>query len=147
VYTKKADGPVPGFRKYWTQKLASLKYEYHAILSKYPEAASVIQQVYKVLGDIENLAGCTPAEVGESSEWTSTVNTAEEKRTNICKALDGKPLCSTLYGMYTVTLTELKAVLKVCTDRTKWCSEQNFSGINGPGRRFPGSKGTQEAYL
>jgi hypothetical protein len=32
------------------------------------KAASVVQQVYKVLGGIENLAGCTMAKVGESSE-------------------------------------------------------------------------------
>jgi hypothetical protein len=39
-------------------------------MNKYPEAASVVLQAYKVLSDIENLAGCTPAKVGESSEWT-----------------------------------------------------------------------------
>jgi hypothetical protein len=41
------------------------------------------------------------------------VNSAKENRTNLCKALDGRPLFSGLYGMYTVTLNELKAVLKV----------------------------------
>jgi hypothetical protein len=66
-----------------------------------------------VLSDIENLAGCTPAKVGESSEWTSTVNRAEEKRANFCKGLDGNPLFGALYGMYAVTLNEMKAVLKV----------------------------------
>jgi hypothetical protein len=50
------------------------------------------------------------AEVGESSEWTSIVNSAEENRANFCKSLDGKLLFSALYGMYTVTLIELKAV-------------------------------------
>jgi hypothetical protein len=82
VYTKMADVPVPGFRKYWTQKLASLKSQCHAITSKYPEAASVVQQ---------------PAEVGDSSEWASIVN-----RANFCKALDGKPLSGALCGMVTV---------------------------------------------
>jgi hypothetical protein len=51
--------------------------------------------------------------VGESSEWTSTVSSAEENRANFCKALVGKPLFRELYGMYTVTLNELKAVIKV----------------------------------
>jgi hypothetical protein len=37
-------------------------------MNKCPEAASVVQQVYKVLSDIENLARCTPFKVGESSE-------------------------------------------------------------------------------
>jgi hypothetical protein len=69
--------------------------------------------VYKVLSDIEILAKCTPAKVGESSEWTSILSSAEENRANVCKILEGKPLFSALYGIYTVTLNELKAVLKV----------------------------------
>jgi hypothetical protein len=108
-----ADVRVPGFRKYWTQKLASLKTECHAITNKYPEAASVVQQVYKMFSDIENFAGCTLTEVVESSEWTSIVNSMEENKANFRDDLDGKPLFSTLYGMYAVTLNELKAVLKV----------------------------------
>lgn len=36
-----------------------------------------------------------------------------ENRENICKSLDGKPLSCTLYGKYTVTLNELKTILKV----------------------------------
>jgi hypothetical protein len=51
--------------------------------------------------------------VGESSKWTSIVNSAEENRANFRKGLDGKPLFSALYGMYTVILNEMKAVLKV----------------------------------
>jgi hypothetical protein len=51
--------------------------------------------------------------VGKSSEWTAIVNRAEENRANISQVLDGKPLFSNLYGTYTVTLNELKAVLKV----------------------------------
>jgi hypothetical protein len=44
--TEMAD--VTGFRKYWTEKMASLKSECHAIMSKYPEEAS-IQQVCKLV--------------------------------------------------------------------------------------------------
>jgi hypothetical protein len=91
--------PVLGFRKYWTQKLALLKYECHTIMNKYPEAASIVQQVCKVLSDIESLAGCTPPEVGESSEWTSILNNVEN-RANFCEALDGKRFFSDLYSMY-----------------------------------------------
>jgi hypothetical protein len=69
---------VLGFQKYWRQKLALLKSQCHAITNKYPEA--VVQQLYKVLNDIEILAGCILAKVGESSKWTSTVNSTEEKR-------------------------------------------------------------------
>jgi hypothetical protein len=97
------DVPVPKFRKYWTPKLASLKSEWHATTHKYPEAASVVQQVYILLSDTENLARYTPAKVGESSEWTTVVNSAEKNRQNFCKALDGKSLLSALCGMYTVT--------------------------------------------
>jgi hypothetical protein len=72
--------------------------------------------------------------VGESPQWTTIVNSAEENRANFCEILDRKPLFSTLYGMYTVTLKKLQAVLKVNTqDRTKWSSEQTPIAINGPG--------------
>jgi hypothetical protein len=82
-------------------------------MSKYPEAASVLQQLYKVLSDIENLAGCTLAKVGGSYDCTSAVNSTQENRENFCKGIDGKPHFSALYDMYTVTLNELKAALKV----------------------------------
>jgi hypothetical protein len=103
-----ADAPIPGFREYWRQKLASLNFERHAVIKKYPEAASVVQ-----LSDIENLAGCTPAKVGENSERVSIVNSAEDSRKNLCKALHGQLLFRALYGMYAVTLNELEAVLKM----------------------------------
>jgi hypothetical protein len=61
-------------------------------MNKYPEAASVMQQVCKVLSNIEILAGCTPAKVGEGSQRISIVKSAEENRTNFCKHEDGKPL-------------------------------------------------------
>jgi hypothetical protein len=95
-----ADIPVPGFRKYWRQKLASLKSECNVITNTYPEAVSV----YKELTGTEILGGCTPAKVGEGCEWTSIVNSVEENR-----ALDGKPLFSAPYVMHMVTLNELKA--------------------------------------
>jgi hypothetical protein len=65
-----------------------------------------------MLRDIEHLAGHSPAKVGESSEWTTIVNNSEENRANFCKILEEKPLYSALYGMYTFTLNELKAVVK-----------------------------------
>jgi hypothetical protein len=97
-----ADVTGMGFRKYWRQKLSLLKSQYHDIMNKYPEVASIVQQVYKVLSDIELLAKCTLAEVGESSEWMTIVT-----------ILEGKPLFIALYVIYTVTFDELKAVLKV----------------------------------
>jgi hypothetical protein len=83
------------------------------MLCHHPAAASVVQLLYKVLSDIVNLAECTPAKVRESSEWTPTMNIAEENISNLCKTVDGKPLLSALYGIYMVTMNELKAVLKV----------------------------------
>jgi hypothetical protein len=52
---------------------------YVAIMNKYSEAASVVQQVkgYTVFSDIENFVRCTPAKLGESSEWTSIVRGTE----------------------------------------------------------------------
>jgi hypothetical protein len=41
------------------------------------------------------------------------VNSAKEHRANFYKILDGKMHLSYLYGMYTVILNELKAVLKL----------------------------------
>jgi hypothetical protein len=66
-----------------------------------------------VLSDIEILAKCTPTKVGETSEWTSIVRSADENRAKFCKILEGNPLFSALYGIYTLTLNKLKAVLKV----------------------------------
>jgi hypothetical protein len=82
--------------------------EYHAFTIKYSKAASVVQKECKMLSDIENCARCIPSKVGESSEWTSIVNSVEENRTGFYKSLDGKLLFRTLCGMYTVTLNELR---------------------------------------
>lgn len=97
------DVPVQRFWIYRSQKLASRKSECYAIKNKYQEAASAVQ-VYSVLNDIENLAGCTPAKVGGSSEWNSNINSAEGNRANFCKFLSRKPLFSSLYSINTVTL-------------------------------------------
>jgi hypothetical protein len=74
------------------------------------------------------------------------VNSAQN-RANFCKDLDGNPPFSALYVMYAVTLNELKVVLKVSSEAGKKCySEQNFSVINDPGRRLPGSKEQPPAH-
>jgi hypothetical protein len=92
VYIKMADVPETELRKYSRQKLSSLKSQCHYTRNKYPEAAFVVQQVYKVLSDFEILARLTPAKVGESSEWTTIVNSAEKNRVNFCTVLDGRSL-------------------------------------------------------
>jgi hypothetical protein len=64
VYTKMVYIQVLGFWKYWTQKLASLRSECHAITNKCPEAASVVQQAYRVLCNTKKLDRCTPTKQG-----------------------------------------------------------------------------------
>jgi hypothetical protein len=68
-----------------------------------------------MLDDIENMAGHTTASVGESAEWAAIVNAVEGNGESYCRGLHGKPLFSALYGTYTVTLDELKALLKAST--------------------------------
>jgi hypothetical protein len=110
-----ADIPVPGYQAFWIDKRKALKSEYKRLLSQSPDADAQLKQLFKVLCDIEDVAGYTPASVGDSDQWSSIVSTAEENRQNFCKVLGGKTLFSALYGTYKVALQELKAVLKAST--------------------------------
>jgi hypothetical protein len=67
-----------------------------------------MQQLFKVLCDIEDLASYTSASVGESEEWVTIISSAEDNRENYCKVLRRKPLFSALYDTNTVTPNELK---------------------------------------
>jgi hypothetical protein len=97
--------PVPAYQHFgWTSG--------SRLVSKNPDAAASIKQFFKVLCDLEDLASYTPLSVGQSEEWASLTSSAEENRKNFCKALRGKSLFSALYGTYTVTMNELKSVLK-----------------------------------
>jgi hypothetical protein len=102
---------VPRYQTFWTNKRSTQKSEYQTLVQQYPDADAQLQQLLKVLRDIEDVAGHTPALVGESAEWAAIVNAAEENGASYCKGLHGKPLFSALYGTYTVTLDELKAQL------------------------------------
>jgi hypothetical protein len=53
-----------------------------------------------------------PAAVGESTQRTEIVNTAEDNRDNYRKAPSGKVLIRALHETYTVALKELKSLLK-----------------------------------
>jgi hypothetical protein len=92
----------------------NLQTSYKGIIAKHPDSDGVLQQVYKVLGDLVSLAGCTPTNVGESEQWVHTVNAAITDKISLSKILKGKSLYSALYGAYTVALTisELKAILQ-----------------------------------
>jgi hypothetical protein len=88
-----------------------LQSEYSVIVIKYRDAEEAIKQVGKVLSDIVSLAGCTPSEIGESLKWQSIVSATTEDRLSYCKSLKGKQLFKAVYGLYTITLGELRAVL------------------------------------
>jgi hypothetical protein len=75
---------------------------------KYSEAGSVVQ-VHKVLNDIEILAGCTPAKVGRTlSGPLLCIGGGEQNK--LLQRTGWEAAFSALYGMYTVTVNELKAV-------------------------------------
>jgi hypothetical protein len=93
-------------------KRSALKTEYKAIINRDPDAAPCMQQLFKVLCYIEDLASSTLASVGVSVKWAAIVRLDEDNREIYSKALRGKALFSALYGTYTVILNELKTVLK-----------------------------------
>jgi hypothetical protein len=64
---------VTAHERYWLQEVKNLQASYKNIVTQYPDADDVLQQVYRVLGDLVSLAGCTPISVGESEKWTRTM--------------------------------------------------------------------------
>jgi hypothetical protein len=60
-----ANAPVPGYQAFWAERCASLQSEYHVLIKQYPDADTQYRLLYKTLCDIENVAGYTPAAVGE----------------------------------------------------------------------------------
>jgi hypothetical protein len=80
-----------------------LKNNYKELITKYPEAAPSLQQLYKVLCDIEEVAKYTPPSAGESEEWAAIVSSAKD-RENFSTTLCGKLLFTALYSTYTVIL-------------------------------------------
>jgi hypothetical protein len=110
-----ADIPVPGYQVFWTTARKSIKGEFQWLVGQHPDAEKQLRQLFKILCDIEDVAGHTPASDRESEQRSSIVSTAEENRASFCKALSGKTLYSAQYGIYTVTLNELKGLLKTST--------------------------------
>jgi hypothetical protein len=114
VVSGMADGPVPGYRSFWTNTRSALNSGYNSLIGQFPDADAQLKKLFKVLGDIEGVAAYTPASVGNSEQWSAIVNSAEVNRQNLCKALSGKTLFSAPYSTYTVA-HELKVVLKAST--------------------------------
>jgi hypothetical protein len=106
---------MPGYHSFWADRRPSLQSEYQVLIKHYPDADKQYRLLFKTLCDIENVAGYTPVEVGESAEWTAIVSAAEDNRASYCKAVSGKIMFSVLYGTYTVALNEFKILLKAST--------------------------------
>jgi hypothetical protein len=106
---------VPGYQTFWTIKHSTLNSEYLTLVQQYPEADAQLNQLLKMLDDIEDVPRHIPTSAGESAKWDTFVNAAEGNGASYCKGLHGKPLFSALYSTYTVSLHELKAVLKAST--------------------------------
>jgi hypothetical protein len=104
--------PVPGYQAFWAENRASLQAEYKEIKKQYPDAETQYRRLFNILCDIEDVASFTPAAVGESAEWAAIVSAANDNRVNYCKVLSSKTLFSALYGNYTVTLNELKSLVR-----------------------------------
>jgi hypothetical protein len=130
--------PTPEYQQFWTDQRSALKTEYKDIVKSHPDAALSIQHLHKVLCDIEALAGCTPASVVESEEWAAVVRSAEHNRESFCKALSGKHLFSALYGTYTVTLNELKTVLKASSQAGQTKQADGFQVVRSRKRHSTG---------
>jgi hypothetical protein len=101
-----------GYQAFWANKRAALQAVYQAQKDQNPDGDAQYRQTLKVLCEIEDTASFTPGTVGESPEWASIVDSAEENAATFCKALSGKPLFSALHGTYTVALGQLKALFK-----------------------------------
>jgi hypothetical protein len=102
------DVPVPECQKACVGKRTSFNAEYEVLITKHPDAAAQLKQLFKILCDIKDVADYTPASAGEGADWTSIVKKAEKNRASYYNALTGNAVYSALHCTYTVTLNELK---------------------------------------
>jgi uncharacterized protein with NRDE domain len=78
--SKMADGSVPRYKKFWTDKRTSVKADYQLLVAKHSDAEVQLKRLFKILCNNGSMAGYTPAAVGESVEWTSIVSTVEDNK-------------------------------------------------------------------
>jgi hypothetical protein len=97
-----------------------------------------MQHLFKVLRDLQSLAGCTPKSVGESVEWAAVIGAAEDNLESYSMALQGKPLYSALYGSYTVTLNDLKSILKFSGQARQPSQGDGFQEVRSRKRHYCG---------
>jgi hypothetical protein len=76
--------PVPSYQQLWANKCLSLQAEQQNLVGKYPDAASPVRQLFKVLCNIEDLAGWMRASIVENMEWAAIVSSAEENQSSYC---------------------------------------------------------------
>ena len=100
------------YEEFWKNEHESLRTEAKDLIAESPDAKEVIQRVLKTISDIVSLASCTPTKVGQGEEWTRIVDAAQEDREKLCAILQGKRLFRALYGVYCLTLANLKSVLQ-----------------------------------
>jgi hypothetical protein len=65
-----------------------------------PDADAQLKQLFKVLCDIEDVAGYTQASVCDSEQWLSIVNTAEDNKQVFCKALGGNSVQCPVWNVH-----------------------------------------------
>jgi hypothetical protein len=88
--------PLPAYKTFWTCKRKTLKAEFQELVGKRPDAEAQLRQLFRVLCDIEDVAGYAPTSVGESEKWTAIVNTVEENLISFCNSLSRRTLYSAL---------------------------------------------------
>jgi hypothetical protein len=115
-----------------TTKRQALKSQYQQLVDEFPDEDAQLKELLQALRDIEDVAGCTPASVGDSDKWTSIVSEADKTGQNYCQVLTGKNLFSALHGIYTVALLKLKARLKASI-RTAQSEETKSSSTQEDG--------------
>jgi hypothetical protein len=100
-----AQMPTLGYEKH------RLKTEYKDLVKQHPDARETIDE-HNVLNDILSLTGCTPKKIDANMIWVHTVGQAKANRVGLCRVVKGKNLFGALYGVYSFTLSELKAMLQ-----------------------------------
>jgi len=100
------------YEEHWHNELKSLRKEYKELIKQHLDARDTIQKVHNILNDIVRLAGYTPRKIGKNEAWDCVVSRTEADKMSLCRVLDGKSLFSALYGVYSLNLAELKAVLQ-----------------------------------
>jgi hypothetical protein len=107
-----ANVPAAEFQTLWSKLNECLRLEYGNIIQQHPGAEAVMERLSGVIVHIAQLAGSTPAAVGESPKWTLIVQSMADTTRNLQQLLKGKHLYSALYGVYTEVLHDLTAVVE-----------------------------------